>query len=74
MSSSSSSEKLDYSGDNDADWDDVHSAPDTSKYSHLAKEEVQVAAPRIEPLSEETLTVEGILFFLNHHSPLFLAP
>ena len=36
VSSSSSSEKLDYSGDDDTDWDDVHSAPDASKHSHLA--------------------------------------
>jgi len=50
----------------------VHSAPDTNKHSHWAKEEIQVAALGIEPLSEETLTVEGILSFLNHH-PLFLA-
>ena len=68
VSSLSSSEKLDYSGDDDADWNDVHSAPDINKYSHLAQEEVQVAAPGIKPPSGETSTVEGILFFLNHHS------
>jgi len=60
-------------GDDDADWDDVHSALDTSKYSHLTEEEVQIAATRIEPPSEEISTVEGILSFLNHHSLLFLA-
>ena len=37
------------------------SASDTSKYSHLTEEEVQVAALGIEPLSGETSTVEGIL-------------
>ena len=30
VSSSSLSEKLDDSGDNDVDWDNVHPAPDTS--------------------------------------------
>ena len=61
MSSSFSSEKLDYFGDDDADWDDVHSVSDTNKYSHLAEEEVQVAPPGIELPSVETSTVEGIL-------------
>jgi len=68
VSSSSSSEKLDYSRDDYADRNDVHYAPDTSKYSHLAEEEVHVAAPGIEPPSGKTSTVEGILSFLNHHS------
>ena len=40
MSSSSSSEKLDYLGDDDDDCDNVHLAPDTRKYTHLAKEEI----------------------------------
>ena len=71
VSCSSSSEKLDYSGDEDIDWDDVHSASDTSKHSHLAKEEMQVATSGTEPASGETSTVEGILFYLNHHSPFF---
>ena len=54
VSSSSSSKKLDYLGDDDIDWDDVHPAPNTSKYSHLTEEEMQIAAPRIEPQSGET--------------------
>ena len=45
MSSSSSSEKLDYSGDDDVDWDNMHPAPDTIKFSHLTEEEMQVAIP-----------------------------
>jgi len=49
VSSSSSSEKLDYSGDDDDDWNNVHLAPDTSKYSHLAEEEMQVTVPETEP-------------------------
>ena len=40
--SSSSSERLDYSGNDDVDWDNMYSAPDTSKCSHLAKEEITV--------------------------------
>ena len=61
------SEKLDYSGDDDVDWEDVHPAPDTSKHSHLAEEEMQISIPRIEPQFGETSTVKGILSFLNHH-------
>jgi len=45
VSSLSSSKKLDYSGDNDVDWNNVHHALDTSKYSHLAEEEMQVVIP-----------------------------
>ena len=71
MSFSSSSEKLNYSGDDNIDWDDVHSASDTSKYSHLTEEEMQIAAPGTEPASRETSTVEDILSFLNYHSPFF---
>ena len=40
VSSLSLSEKLDYSGDDDVDWDDVHPAPNTSKHSHLTEEEM----------------------------------
>ena len=39
----SSSEKLDYSGD-DTDWDNVPSAPDTSKFSRMIEGEMQVVA------------------------------
>ena len=67
MSSSSSSEKLDYSGDGDVDLEDVHPAPDTNKHSHLAEEELQITTPRIEPQSGGALIVEGIIFFLNHY-------
>jgi len=63
ISSSSSSEKLDYSGDDDVDWDTVHPSPDTSKYSHLAEEEMQVAALKTELPFGETFTSEGILFY-----------
>jgi len=40
VSFSSSSEKLDYLGDDDVDWDNVHPSLDTSKYSHLTEEEM----------------------------------
>jgi len=71
VSSSSSSDKLDYLGDDDVDWDGMHSGPDTTKHSHLAEGEIHVAALRTEPPFEETSTVEGILSFLNHHPPFF---
>ena len=46
----------------------MHSAPDTSKYSHLAEEEMQVvAAPETELPFGETSGTERILSFLNHH-------
>jgi len=58
-------------GDDDVDWDNVHSAPDTSKYSRLAKEDMQVAVLKTEPLLGETSTTEGILSYLNHHHHFF---
>ena len=67
VSSSSSSEKLGYSGDDDFDCEDVHPTPDTSKNSYLAEEEMQIPTSRIEPQSGGALTVKGIPFFLNHH-------
>jgi len=57
VSSLSSSEKLDYSGDDDVDWEDVHPTPDTRKHSYLAKEEMHISIPRIEPQSGGTSTV-----------------
>ena len=35
-------EKLDYLGDDNVDWDNVYFAPYTSKYSHLAEKEISV--------------------------------
>jgi len=43
--SPSLSERLDYLGDDDVDWDNVYSALDTSKYSHFVKEEINVEEP-----------------------------
>ena len=40
VSSLSSREKLNYSGDDTVDWEDVHPASDTSKHSHLVEEEM----------------------------------
>ena len=62
MSSSSSSENLDYSG-NDVDWDNVCPAPDTSKFSHLTKEDMQVAILGTEQPFREIATADGILYF-----------
>ena len=64
--SSSLSEKLDYPGDDNIDWDNVHPAPDTSKYSHLAGEEMQEAISETESPFGETTTIGGILFYLSH--------
>ena len=66
-SCSSSSEKLDYLGDDNVDWDNMYPAPDTIKYSDLAEEEMQVAALEIELPFGETSTGEGILFYPSHH-------
>ena len=38
---SSSSSREDYSGD-DIDWDNVHPAPDISKFSHLAIKDMEI--------------------------------
>ena len=62
----SSGEKLDYSGDDDVDWEDVHHALDTSKHSHLAEEEMQMATLKIEPQSEELQPLKA--FFLPQSS------
>ena len=67
MSSSSSSEKLDYSRDDDVDWDNVRPAPSTSKYSHLIEEEMLVVVPETDLLFKETTTTEGIHFYPSHH-------
>jgi len=65
VSSSSSSEKLDYSGDDDVDWDNVHSAPDSSKYSHLAEEETSVE----ETLASTSGATGGSSHFEDLSSP-----
>ena len=69
VSSSSSSEKLDYSGD-DIDWDDMCPASDTSKFSLLTKEEMQVVARRRNCHLEGSLPLR--VFFLPY-SILFLS-
>jgi len=71
VSSSSSSEKLDYSGDDDVECDNVHPAPDTSKYSYLAEEEMHVAIPSQNRHLERPLLLRVffstpiIIFFLQ---------
>ena len=51
------------SGDDDVDWDNVHPALDTSKFSHLTEEEMQAAVPETELPFGETVAIEGILSF-----------
>ena len=48
----------------------MHPAPDTSKHSHLAEEEMQMTTLGIEPQFGGTSTVEGIL----HFSIIIIAP
>ena len=63
VSSSSSSEKLDYSRD-DINRDNMRLVPDTGKFSHMTVEEMQVVAPEKEfPLGETTPL--RILFLLR---------
>ena len=60
--SSSSSERLDYSWDDDVDWDNVYSAPDTNKYSHLAEEEINV--------EEAPVNTSGVAGWSSHFEDL----
>ena len=64
MSSSSLSERLDYSGDDGINWDNVYSTLDTSKYSHLAEEEISV-----EVATMSTSSVVGKSYFEDLPSP-----
>jgi len=47
----------------------VHPVPDTSKYFHLPKEEMQMAISEIELPFGETTTTEGILFYPSRCFP-----
>ena len=78
ISSSLLRNKLDYSRD-DIDWDNVRPALDTSKFSYLIEEEVQVASPEKELPLGGTATTEGILSiqlitFLVNHIDVVLTP
>ena len=56
VSSPSSSEKLDYSGD-DIDWSNVHPAAEATKFSYLTEEEMQMTVLKKELPLEGTITV-----------------
>ena len=62
MSSSSSEEYGDYSGDI-VNFDNKPALPDTSKFSHISEEEMQVDVAAIVLPSREVTTSEGISSF-----------
>ena len=59
MSSSSSEEQGYYSGE-EVDFDDEPALPDTSKFSHISEEKMQVYVPAMVPPTGEIATTEGI--------------
>ena len=64
VSSSSSEEHGDYSGD-EVYFGDEPALPDTSKFSHISDEEMQVDVPAMVPPLPEVATTEGIFFSLS---------
>ena len=78
MSPSSSEEYVDYSGDDHDFGDEPDPHPDTSKLSHMTKEEMQVAASGMKLPLEDTTTTESILStpiiaFIFYHTSVFAA-
>jgi len=76
VSSPPSDVKVDYSRD-DIDFDDEPPPPDTSKFSHLAVEEMEVTSPTEMVLSfAEIPSTEGNFWlrstFFAHHVDIFL--
>jgi len=68
VSSSSSEEHVDFSRD-EYDFGDQPAPSDTSKYSHISEEEMQVDVPATAPPSGKIATTEGISSTsLNHCS------
>jgi len=67
VSSSSSEEYGDYSGD-EVDFGDEPALSDASKFSHISEEEMQVDVPAVVPSSGEVTTTEGISYI-----PLFFS-
>ena len=59
VSSSSSEEHSDYSGD-EVDFDDEPALPDTIMFSHISEEKMQMDVPAMVPPSGEVSTTEGI--------------
>ena len=71
MSSSSSEEHSDYSGDK-VDFDDEPTLLDASKFSHISEEEMQVDVPAMVPPSGEITATKvcllpHLLFSLYEH-------
>ena len=62
--SSSSSEEHEYYSDEEVDFGDEPALPDTSKFSHISKEEMQMYVPVMVPQTEEIATAECISFIL----------
>ena len=68
VSSSSSEEHSDYSGD-EVDFGDKPALPDTSKFTHISEEEMQVDIPAMVPPSGEVTTTEGISSISPNYYP-----
>ena len=68
-SSSLSEEHSYYSGD-EVDFGDKLALPETSKFSHISKEEMQVYIPAMVPPSGEVTTTEGISSIPLNYFPL----
>ena len=71
MLSSSSEEHSDYSGD-EVDFDDEPALADTSKFSHISEEEMQVDVPVMVPPSGEIAITEGISSIPLNYYPIEL--
>jgi len=71
VSSSSSEEHSDYSGDK-VDFGDQPALPDTSKFSYISEEGMQVYVPATVPPSGEVTTTEGIFSIPLNYFPIEL--
>ena len=71
MSSSSSEEQGDYSGD-EVNFGDEPALSDASKFSHISEEEMQVDVPAVVPSSGEVTTTECISSIPLNYFPIEL--
>ena len=71
VSSSSSEEHSDYSGDK-VNFSDEPALPNTSKFSHKLEKEMQVYVPVMVPPSEEIIVTESISFIPLNYFPIEL--
>jgi len=71
VSSSSSEEHSDYSGD-EVDFGDEPAFPDTSKFSQIFEEKMQVDVPTMVPPSREITATEGISSIPLNYYPIEL--